>query len=113
MAASRFDSREVKLNSQDMYKNVFDNRNVKKIDQYETGHLNYPTVEQIRELSSIQHIWSRGDHYYKLAHKYYGDPSYWWVIAQFNKKPTEDKLPFGSTVFIPVPLELVLEFYGA
>ena len=38
----------------------------------------------IKNFNLKQHIWKTGDHYYKLAHKYYGDATYWWIIAIAN-----------------------------
>lgn len=68
------------------------------------------TLEQRRQLDIIDHLWKRGDHFYKLAYSYYGDPTYWWVIASYNNKPTEAGLAFGTLVFVPTPLETVLSF---
>jgi hypothetical protein len=39
-------------------------------------------------------------------------PTYWWVIAQYNKKPTESQLSPGDIVYIPIPLEKILGYYG-
>ena len=110
--ASRFEDREILNNTLSIYKNKFEERGVKAIQHYETGHLSYPTLDDLAEIKTLTHTWKRGDHYYKLANKYYGDPTYWWVIAQYNNKPTEDKLSFGSTVLVPLPLESILAFYG-
>lgn len=109
--ASRFDNRLVLNNTLDLYKNKFDERGVRAIQHYDTGHLSYPTSEEIRGINTLTHTWKRGDHYYKLSQIYYGDPTYWWVIAQYNKKPTEDKINFGDTVLIPTPLGDILDIY--
>jgi len=109
--ASRYESRQKILNNLDLYKNLLENRGVKAIEQYTTPSLKYPNIEQISNLTIVDHIWTRGDHYYKLSNLYYGDPTYWWVIAHFNKRPTEDQLSFGDIVMIPTPLEGILETY--
>ena len=49
---------------------------------------------------------------FKLASKYYDDPTMWWVIAFYNQKPTEFHLKLGDLVYIPVPLETVLFYIG-
>tara|TARA_R110000796_G_scaffold23142_3_gene66643 strand:+ start:6920 stop:7258 length:339 start_codon:yes stop_codon:yes gene_type:complete len=111
--ASRYDGRTILENSNDLYRNVFRNRGVKQIEHYSTPTIAYPTPEQMSEINVLDHIWSRGDHYYKLADYYYGDSKYWWVVALFNKKPTEDQLTFGDIVMVPTPLETILRFYEA
>ena len=58
----------------------------------------------IARVEQVSHVWSVGDRFYKLAHKYYGDSKMWWVIARFNSKPTEAHLNLGDVIAIPVPL---------
>ena len=58
------------------------------------------------------HIWKLGDRYHKLASEYYADSELWWVIASYNKKPTEFHLKAGDIVYIPMPLETVLYYMG-
>ena len=50
------------------------------------------------------------DKYYKLANQFYGRPGLWWIIALYNKKPTEGHLRRGDIVEIPTPIELVLYY---
>jgi len=82
------------------------------IRQYPNLNLKYPTQEQLTSYSIQLETWSVGQRFYKLADKYYGDPQYWWVIAFFNKTPTEQSLNLGDAVQIPLPLELVLSDIG-
>tara|TARA_R100000234_G_scaffold118838_1_gene100244 strand:+ start:4330 stop:4668 length:339 start_codon:yes stop_codon:yes gene_type:complete len=111
--ASRYDDRAFITNNLDIYKNIFKKRGVKQIVHYASPELSYPSSQDLSSLNIIDHIWRRGDHYYKLADFYYGDSTYWWVIAFFNKKPTEDLLAFGDIVMVPLPLENVLSIYDA
>ena len=69
--------------------------------------MNIRTATILENLQSVQHIWKTGDRYYKLAAKYYGEPTYWWVIALYNKAPTEAHLQLGDVIDIPVPLETI------
>jgi len=109
--ASRFDNRNIFVNRDDMYYNKFRNRGVRKVVQYGTGVI-LPTNEDIMsKLTVIEHNWSRGDHFYKLAAQYYDDPSYWWIIAQFNQMPTEANISFGQRILIPNPIETILSYY--
>ena len=110
--ANRYRDRIIFKNKLSSYRSVFEKRGVRAIDQYATGRLTYPTSEQIAKLTITKHVWKTGDHYYKLAHKFYGDSSYWWAIAFFNLKPTEADLQYGDVIFIPYPLERLLDYYN-
>ena len=114
MAISRYKELDVIENDNPDYKKLFKGRlsNQKYISHYETQQLDYPTHDEIKNFEYINHMWSLGDRYYKLAHKYYGSAEYWWVIAQFNQKPTEQHVELGSILKVPLPLRDVLESYG-
>jgi nucleoid-associated protein YgaU len=110
--ASRYDGVDTFTNNNKIYKSIFEDRGIKQVRQYGTRTLNYPTSDQLGQLTILPHRWVYGDHYYRLAHQYYGDPKMWWVIAFFNQRPTETDLRFGTVIYIPNPLERVLSFYG-
>jgi len=107
----RYVNRITKINNNEFYSEFFEDRGVNYIEQYDTPILQYPTPRQISNLDLTYHLWKVGDRYYKLAHEFYGDSKWWWVIAWFNKKPTESHLSKGQTVIIPRPLEKVLVYY--
>jgi|TARA_B100000131_G_scaffold321551_1_gene372570 nucleoid-associated protein YgaU len=107
---SRYDNRNLVINSTEEYRTIMEKRGVKAIKQFTTGKMKLPTPEQIRTLQVANHIWKTGDHFYKLAHQYYGDSTYWWVIAIYNLKPTEASVQFGDTIFIPMPLQRILKY---
>ena len=69
--------------------------------------------EAILELDVVFHSWTVGDRFYKLAHKYYGDTRYWWVIARFNKTPTEAHVKIGQTLQIPLPAHKAIQYIKA
>ena len=71
-----------------------------------------PTKEQVKKLTIVQHVWSVGDRYSKLAAKHYGDPKLWWVIAKYNMKPTDAHVSLGDNVYIPLPLSEIIKIYG-
>ena len=108
----RFDGRKILINNDKLYRPLFKERGIKMIRQYDTPVLRYPTVEQIQELETIGYVFGHGDRFWKLADKYYGDPSLWWVIAFYNRKPTESHVAVGDVVQIPFPLEKILKFMG-
>jgi len=101
--AKRIDRRTVR-NKDELYEETFKARGVKHIDHYPTPTMKELTVEMTARIEQISHVWSVGDRFYKLAHKYYGDSKMWWVIARFNSKPTEAHLNLGDVIVIPVPL---------
>jgi len=110
--SSRYTNRIVFRNDQESYEEVFEKRQVPYIRQYGTPRLRVPTVGERMRFSEIRHVWKVGDRYYKLAIKYYKDSQYWWVIALYNKMPTEGHLRVGDVITIPLPLEEVLRTLG-
>ena len=109
---SRYFGREIFFNSNDFYENIFEDREVNGIEQYSTPVLQHITKEQISSLRTISHVWTTGDRYYKLAFDHYGNSSLWWVIAWFNKKPTEADVSYGDVIYIPHPIDKVLSYLG-
>jgi nucleoid-associated protein YgaU len=113
MAINRYGSRKRLINFNKSYiKHFFKDRGVGKIKQYDTAVFYYPSDEEMQNLAIDEHVWSLGDKYYKLASVYYGDPQYWWVIAFFNKKPADFLLNIGDVVYIPQPLEEIINYIG-
>ncbi len=108
----RYDNKIVFTNTNELYEQHFKNRGVRHVSQYNTPRLRYPTAEQMAKLDLVGHNWTTGDRFFKLAHKYYRESELWWVIAWFNQAPTEAHLHVGDLIYIPTPLERILEFYG-
>lgn len=107
---NRYNFRQISKNDTELYENFLRERNVKFINHYETAAFSNIAQEQVERLQITRHIWSTGDKFYKLANTYYGDPKDWWIIAQFNNKPTESHINIGDIILIPKPLNLVLDF---
>lgn len=108
--ASRYDNRMVATNDNRLYKEMFRERKINFIKQFATPNMKYPSADEISRLETIAHTWTVGDRYYKLAFEYYGDSEMWWIIAWYNQKPTESHVENGETVFIPLPLDKILQF---
>lgn len=109
---SRYDGRTIYTNEHELWKQEIRKRGKKFILQFSTAELNHPTPEQINELSLLGHIWAIGDSFQKLGSTHYGDPEMWWIIAWFNQKPTDSHMKIGDTIYIPFPLEKLLQIYG-
>lgn len=109
---TRYDGRRIVRNQELSYSDVLQNRELTHIDQYETPTFMPVRVADGLTVTKIQHVWAFGDRLWKLADRYYGDSTYWWVIAWYNQKPTESHFSVGSTVIIPTPLEVALTVFS-
>ncbi len=109
ISMSRYMGRSTFTNNLEYYKEFLDERGVNLIQQYRTGKLRHPSIEEMASLERIRHVWKVGDRFYKLADRHYGDSKLWWVIAWFNLKPTEGHCKTGDVLRIPLPLDRVLE----
>ena len=107
---SRYDSRNIFSNAAEEYESLFEKRNIKVISQYTTPNMRHPTVKEISNLNIVNHAWREGDRFWKLAGKYYNQPNLWWVIAWFNRMPTEAQVKLGDIVAIPLPLSKILDY---
>lgn len=96
-------------NPDQLYKNFLDKAGIKSIQHYNLMLFGDPYDQSfLKEIQVVEHLYSLGDRLSKLAHREYGDPRYWWVLAWFNGKPTELHCQIGDTIEIPHPLEEVL-----
>jgi hypothetical protein len=109
---SRYYNREIGSNSSIKYSEIILRRNVTFINQYESPNQPYPTSEDMAEITTIPHVWSLGDRFYKLADAHYKDPTLWWLIAWWNRMPTEAHVKIGWSIDIPLPLEDVLSLWN-
>ena len=105
----RYNKTRKVINKSEYYEFLRKERGVKVIEQYATPMLHNPTVWQRMNLTTTTHIWKYGDRFYKLAHQYYGDERFWWVIAWFNQRPTDAHFSVGDEVLIPFPLDQIYE----
>ena len=110
---SRYDGRMIALNGDEIYAEIFNRRAVGFVNQYTSPRLRYPTQEEMNSLTLISYSWKMGDKLYKVADQYYNDSTLWWVIAWFNKYPTEAAIKIGFTIQVPMPLERALQVLGA
>jgi hypothetical protein len=102
--ASRYDNFRVLNNDSEYYAPLRKSRGLKNIQHYETPILKHPGVLERAVTSSETYIWKYGDRFYNLAHKYYGNPDFWWIIAWYNGYPTEANIRNGAVIQIPLSL---------
>tara|TARA_R100001082_G_scaffold111108_2_gene93419 strand:+ start:4996 stop:5328 length:333 start_codon:yes stop_codon:yes gene_type:complete len=106
---SRYKKRRKAINGDDTYRNLFDIRGVKSVEQYRTLAKDVYEQEVYDSIDVVEHPWRFGDMYWRLSARYYGDPQYWWVIASFNKRPTEHLNKIGDIIEIPINLADALQ----
>ena len=110
--STRYENRRIVVNDNKLYKNTLKTKGLSYIRQFTTGQLPKIRPAQIQQLDLVPHVWGVGDRFYKLAHRFYGDTSMWWVIAWFNKIPTEQHAKKGQVILIPKPIGKVLTYLG-
>jgi nucleoid-associated protein YgaU len=112
MINSRYNNRQKFKNNHENFSEHLKVRDVKHISHYVTPQLPSVDSETFSKLQIQTHIWKAGDRLYKLANEYYNDPTLWWIIAWFNKKPTESHFEVGQIVLIPKPLNKIMNLLG-
>jgi hypothetical protein len=111
MPYSRYSRREIFLNNNKKYRNVFfKERDMEETFQYDSPKISYPSPSEIRKLNNVLLVWSATDKLYNVASKYYGSPEYWWVIAWYNKRASEAEFKTGDQYYVPLPLDAVLGY---
>jgi len=111
MASGRYNSRVKRFNRSEIYEELRAERGVNQIQQYLTQRIYKITEEDRASMATIRHIWETGDRYWKLAARYYKNPDYWWIIAWYNQKPTENHVKRGDVLLIPTPPERLAAKY--
>ena len=99
----KYAGRELIENEEDSYKELLDEREVDFIEHYETFF--FKRRHLMSKYSSYSHVWKRGDKLYKLAYNYYGSLKFWWIIALWNRKPTDAHYKVGDVIQVPFPAE--------
>jgi len=106
---SRYKNSRIAVNKNKMYLDLFEERGVKKITQYRSYFFRRVPQEVLDSIETENYVWKYGDSYWALATKYYGDPKLWWIIATYNRKPSEGLLKVGDTIRIPLNITEVMQ----
>lgn len=59
-------------------------------------------------VTTIDHILKRGERLDQLAHRYYGDSDYWWVIALANRIQDPFLMVPGTRLRVPADARSIL-----
>ena len=88
---------------------MFESRGVKQIEQYRTFEAEPVEQKDLDEIECHIHFWGMGDTYWKLSSIFYGSPEHWWIIASYNRKPTEAHNKLGDKIKIPLNIAEALQ----
>ena len=110
MPISRYRKVSTVVNDDEEYEEFLEPRGRKSVVQYRTHAMAEPNPRG--SVRHDLHIWKQADRFWKLAQKYYQDSRYWWVIAQYNQKPTEAHISNGDLIVIPLPISRALAALG-
>jgi nucleoid-associated protein YgaU len=109
---TRYNKDRKLINDSSYYAPLRKSRDKRAITHYATKQIGNPTVADRASLKRVRHVWKYGDRLYTLAHKYYGDSEYWWVIAWWNGYGTEATIKNGAVLAIPLNIEEALKILG-
>jgi len=113
MPSGRYTNRITRFNRAQVYDDLRHRRGAKQIKQYLTQQLHTLTAAERSQITTVQHIWTTGDRFYKLAHQYYSDSEYWWIIGWYNQLPTENHVKLGQVIMIPFPPDRLASMYSS
>jgi nucleoid-associated protein YgaU len=111
MSFQRYKKTPIIANNSPKYDEIFQEKNVSKINHLTTNSFKDITNDIIF-FEYTYHTWSAKDKLTTLAYRYYNDTRLWFVIALANKVPNEFSLNVGDNLLIPFPIEKVLTYYG-
>ena len=106
--SNRNQNRDVLINDTREYIDFLRKRGLQSVKQYGKMPIYETETYERAALQVVKHIVESGDRMYKLAFEHYGDVSLWWLIAWYNKKPTDFHMKPGQIIEIPLPLKEVL-----
>ena len=109
---TRYKKKYIVVNDSEYYAPLRQSRDLKTLRQYGTFPMRNPSLEQRMRVKTIDVQWTYGDRLYKMAHSFYGDSRYWWVIAWWNGYGLEADIKTGAYITIPVNIEEALKALG-
>jgi len=108
MGFSRYRKQRLIENANPEYNEILAQRGLSSITQYSFSSFKDLKIKDLEGIQLDTHIWEASDRLFKLADKYYGDPTYWWIIALFNNRPLESEIKLGEKMLIPLPLDMIV-----
>jgi nucleoid-associated protein YgaU len=111
MARSRYNNKSVDTRKF-LFKLDKKTKRKKNITFYNTINFEALTDEGLDELEIEEINFAATDTLMGLAQKFYGDPSYWWVIALINNVGSEADITLGQQLVVFSPLSALLPELG-
>lgn len=108
MAINRYRNVRIINNHNVEYDDIISRRGANFITHYSFNNFRELKLKDVPGLYYYTHMWTAGDRFFKIAHKYYGDSLYWWIIAYFNNTPFETDISPGENILVPTPLEVLI-----
>lgn len=108
----RYNKRSILSNTRPIDRKRVTRRNTNSLTYFSADSLKHPTQEDYNRIGSKPVIWNETTRLSSLAQQYLGNFEYWWVIAWWNKKPTDAHFKAGDVVYIPNNLTMALEALG-
>lgn len=109
MGFKRYEDRKLILNSSELLAEKLQQKNLNGIKHYLSPNFKFPTYDEQINIVTKTETWKMGDRLSKYAEKYYLNPELWWVIAMFNKKPTDAHFKIGDQFYVPINLDILFE----
>jgi len=94
------------------YDYLFEGRDTKIIYVLAMDQMNALSGADRRAISTRRYTWRPYDQYWKVAQRFYGDTRLWFIIAYYNKAPTEFHLKPGQDIFVPTSAQAILDKLG-
>lgn len=104
----RYNKTPIVINNTEQWRRYYKEKGLNYIRQFATPNIKHPTAEETLGIEEVENVWTFGDRLWKVAQINYDDPKLWWVIAQWNQKPTDAHFKIGDIYFVPFPLTEVL-----
>ena len=109
---TRYKNKDIVINRSEYYAPLRKSRGLSRLRQYATTPMRNPTMAQRVRVKTVDHRWSYGDRLYNIAHTFYGDARYWWVVAWWNGYGLEADIAIGAVITVPLNIEDALKALG-
>ena len=94
------------------YEYLFKGRDMKVIYKAAMVQMDAMTDSERAAVDTKRYTWRSSDMYWRVAKRFYGDPRLWFVIAYYNKAPTEFHLDAGQDILVPISPRFILDKIG-
>lgn len=109
---TRYKRKDIIINRSDYYAPLRKSRDLRSMTHYGTVMMRSPSIGVRSAVDSTDHLWTYGDRLYNIAHAFYGDARYWWIIAWWNGYGMEADIKTGAVITIPINIEEALKALG-